>query len=368
MSNIIAKRVSNYELFYDLVFVFTTSSLTGLLHHDGVSLRSILAFITGNIIISSLWVTETFYLNCFGERDVLDIFTIIASMFVIGQLGLHVNMDFKTHALPFNFFLFLAYLIILLQYLLRGKKMGFSTEIRQSIFFTAILVLSFLAITIATFFNFWTYDERSLLFFLIPFVLPFIVRPKGFFKNYSMINFPHAVERVQLITIITFGEAVIAILKTFQGNHLLLGALFFVGMAFLFMYYISHTHLNMNHHQVADTTLLFYAHAFLILGLNFFTVGLEMLPTHHGASGFACFLLGIILFYSSLLALTPYYAEEFLINKREKLEYGAYLILGSTLLYFFREQLLFLSMIFVAMGYLMVTLTFRHRKKKNTSS
>ncbi|MGT2799111.1 low temperature requirement protein A [Streptococcus marmotae] len=362
MSKIIAKRVSNYELFYDLVFVLTTSSLVNLLHNEGVTIRSILSFIAGNLIISSLWINETFYLNRFGEQDLLDILTIIPSMFVIGQLGLHFSMDFKSHALPFNFFSFLSYIIILLQYILRGRKIGFNTKIRQSILYTASLVISFLMATIATLFHYWTYDAWSLIVYFIPFIFPFLVRPKGFFKNSASLNFPHAVERVQLITIITFGEAVIAILKSFQGHQLLTGIPFFIGMAFLFVYYISHTHLNLNHHQIADTLLLFYAHTFLILALNFFTVGLELLPSHHAGFGLAFFLIGIFLFYLSLLSLTPYYKVEFLINKREKLEYTFYLVVGSILLFFFREQLFLFGLFFVLMTYRMISLTFRQKK------
>ncbi len=41
MSEIIAKRVSNYELFYDLVFVLATSSLTGLLHGNPIGFKEV---------------------------------------------------------------------------------------------------------------------------------------------------------------------------------------------------------------------------------------------------------------------------------------------------------------------------------------
>ncbi|MFI3068819.1 low temperature requirement protein A [Streptococcus suis] len=55
-------------------------------------------------------------------------------------------------------------------------------------------------------------------------------------------NFPHIVERCQLITIITFGETVIAILKNYPIQaHFLTGVLFFLAMAFSFMFYISQT-------------------------------------------------------------------------------------------------------------------------------
>lgn len=105
MSEIIAKRVSNYELFYDLVFVLATSSLTGLLHGDHIGLREILTFITANLIIMTLWINETIYLNKYGERDLLDIFTIIASMFVVGQLSLNFSHDFKATG-PTLYYLF----------------------------------------------------------------------------------------------------------------------------------------------------------------------------------------------------------------------------------------------------------------------
>lgn len=58
MPHSIAKRVSNYELFYDLVFVLATSSLTGLLHGDSIGLRELVNFVTANFLIVNLWVNE----------------------------------------------------------------------------------------------------------------------------------------------------------------------------------------------------------------------------------------------------------------------------------------------------------------------
>nr|WP_105157049.1 low temperature requirement protein A [Streptococcus suis] len=105
-----------------MVFVLATSSLTGLLHGDHIGLREILTFITANLIIMTLWINETIYLNKYGERDLLDIITIIASMFVVGQLSLNFSHDFEATALPFTIFLTLSYLLLCLQYYLRGEK------------------------------------------------------------------------------------------------------------------------------------------------------------------------------------------------------------------------------------------------------
>lgn len=131
MSDIKAKRVSNYELFYDLVFVLATSSLTGLLHGNHIGFKEVTTFITANLIIITLWMNETIYLNKYGERDFLDIFTIIPSMYLIGNMSLNFSNDFAQTALPFNTFLTLSYVIILLQYYLRGRRIGLMRTSRQ---------------------------------------------------------------------------------------------------------------------------------------------------------------------------------------------------------------------------------------------
>ena len=62
--------------------------------------------------------------------------------------------------------------------------------------------------------------------------------------------FPHLVERMQLITILTVGELVIAIIKTYPlSEHFLLSILTFVMVGFLFVSYVYQTAIRMNHHQ-----------------------------------------------------------------------------------------------------------------------
>lgn len=85
------------------------------------------------------------------------------------------------------------------------------------------------------------------------------------------------VERCQLITIITFGETVIAIIKNYPLLDLALeGILLFFAMATLFIFYISQTYLSIDRHHKADVTVLLYAHLVIVLGLNFFTVAMEL--------------------------------------------------------------------------------------------
>ena len=135
--SVTAKRVSNYELFYDLVFVMATSSMVGMFHHVGehspIGALDIIQFVVVNISFWSLWFTQNIYMNKYSRRDRNDIYSLILSMLVIGNLAINLHAEWRTTILNFNglslptYFVFnglliLAYAIILLQYWLHGRR------------------------------------------------------------------------------------------------------------------------------------------------------------------------------------------------------------------------------------------------------
>ena len=63
MPTIVAKCVSDYELSYELVFVFATSRLTTILHQDHLTFGVFLNFIISSILVLFIWMQQTFYLN-----------------------------------------------------------------------------------------------------------------------------------------------------------------------------------------------------------------------------------------------------------------------------------------------------------------
>ncbi|HEM3664047.1 TPA: low temperature requirement protein A [Streptococcus suis] len=330
MSDIKAKRVSNYELFYDLVFVLATSSLTGLLHGDHIGFKEIVTFITANLIIMTLWMNETIYLNKYGERDFLDIFTIIPSMYLIGNMSLNFSNDFEATALPFNAFLTLSYAIILLQYYLRGRKIGFADDIKATMHMLVYNIATFALATLLVIGKLWTNDERMLFVYLIPMVISFLFQGK---ISHEPINFPHMVERCQLITIITFGETVVAIVKNYPLLELPFeGILLFLAMATLFIFYISQTYLSIDHHRKADVTVLLYAHLVIVLGLNFFTVAMELFPSHHNDLALPMLIVGNILFYGGILSTSFYNQQIHQVGRKGLFIYGLILVIGNVAL------------------------------------
>lgn len=281
-------------------------------------------------------------------------------MYIIGNLSLNFSTDYETTALPFNIFLTLAYLLIFLQYYLRGKKIGFNRDIKLSLVIFASHVFFFGSFTLLTGFGLWSYDQIQVWFYYLPFICTRIIHRK---LRLDIVNFPHMVERCQLITIITFGEAVVAILNDYPASSLLLeGALLFFAMAFLFIFYISQTYLNINHHHKAPVTLLLYSHLVILLGINFFTVAIETLASHHSPLGNLFLALGMGLFYLGTLLTSRYNHDHFRISKTNLLHYSLVLFGGILAIFLVGHQLIPLFLLLNLIGHLMLYIYYRYRK------
>lgn len=344
MTTIIAKRVSNYELFYDLVFVLAISSMSTLLHVDQIGLKEIFDYITANVIIMTIWLNETTYLNKYGERDLLDIFTIIPSMYIVGNLSLNFNTNYAETALPFNSFLTLAYIIIFLQYFLRGREIGYTEDLKVSLKRNAVYIAIFGLTTLAVLFKLGKPGVWLNVIFYLPLALSYFFRGP---RSHQLINFPHLVERCQLITIITFGEMVINIIQHYPyTSQALNGFLLFFGMANLFIFYISQTYLNLDHHRHSQGIALVSAHMAIVLGLNFFTMSIEFLVDDHAKVAIFLMMGGLFLFYLGNLLTSRYNQRRVQVQKRDYFLYGLLIFAGLGLLYLTRDHLtlLFLSL------------------------
>lgn len=364
MPKFLSKRVSNYELFFDLAVVLAIGQLTSAMHISHIGGMEIFAFIMANIILFNVWINEVFYFNKYGDSRIHDIYTIIALMFVIGNIALNFDVDFdhfyagSSVVRIFNLLLMAAYAIIALQYFLKGRKLGFSQDIKLSMWTQIIFALAPAGFALGLIpVNLWTMG-----LYLIPNLLPLLTQR---YFDHRSVNFPHAVERLQLVTILTFGETVIGIIKTYPlSDSLFLGALFFFGMATLFIFYMNQTFLNLNHHQETASTALFYAHLLIFIGVNVFTVGTEFLADHHHADlGFILFFCGIISFYAGVLATSPYNQDIYRLTKKAWLQYGLTLALALSLMLLFRHQQLVLALILIVLNRLMMQFSIKNRRR-----
>ncbi|RCW17610.1 low temperature requirement protein A [Streptococcus gallolyticus] len=349
MPELIAKRVSNYELFFDLTFILGTSQLTASIHLSHVGVQEILSFMVLNIILLNLWVAETLYYNRYGDSRRIDIFSVIALMFVVGNLALTFDINtahlYAGHptVVCFNWLLILAYAIIALQYFLKGRVLGFNRDIRFSIVACVIYGVSLLPFALGLLgANIW-----SVLIYLIPNIVPILTRH---YHESSRINFPHVLERAQLMTILTLGETVIAIISTYPlTESLYQGALLFAGMSFMFISYMTQTFVEIDHHRQTAGLLLLYAHIPIVIGINIFTVGIEFLAdSHHANLGFAFVLFGFLSFYAGILTTTHYNHSFYQLHLKTYLKIGLLLGIGAASMFLVRHHILLLALVLCA--------------------
>ena len=376
--SVTAKRVSNYELFYDLVFVMATSSMVGMFHHVGehspIGALDIIQFVVVNISFWSLWFTQNIYMNKYSRRDRDDIYSLILSMLVIGNLAINLHAEWRTTILNFNglslptYFVFnglliLAYAIILLQYWLHGRRYKVCTpdmamQMRLIVFVIVILLLTLPLIAVLPVeMGVYVYGLAYLLIVGVPL---WIER----YNNHDAMNFPHLVERMQLITILTFGEAVISVIRTFPlSQNVWLALVTFACLGAAFINYVSQTAISLEHNQKNSPTLLISAHLVLLMGLNMFTVGIELTTSDlaYLTSPFLV-LLGLVIYHLCLLLTSRYNKEELRLTRRLLLQYVGLLALGVGLAWYFRDSIWIFFSVIVLMEYAMMRVGYLHRR------
>lgn len=372
------KKVSNYELFFDLVFVLATSQLVGILHSTPehiVNLQGILAFFVATISIWSVWLMENSYLNRYSRRDTNDIYTIIAAALVIGnmvtlftanwRLGI---VNFNGIAIPvyiyYNLLMIVVLGIIIMQYLLHIRKYQQCTNdmvIQIKGIFIAILIVIVSMVIIS-----FTPVEYINYIYLFSY-LAFLIYPTFMTKKmkYRYMNFPHLVERMQLITILTVGELVIAVIKTYPlSEHFLLSVSTFVMVGFLFVSYISQTVIGIEHHQERAGGPLVYLHIGILFAINIMTAGVEMYYDGQLLEmGSSMVLVGITLFYVCLFGTSRYNKEGLQMTKQVALSYFTVYLIGTGLAVFFKNSVVLFFGILAVQSVVMTQVTIHFRKE-----
>ena len=371
------KKVSNYELFFDLVFVLATSQLVGILHSTPehiVNLQGILAFFVATISIWSVWLMENSYLNRYSRRDTNDIYTIIAAALVIGnmvtlftanwRLGI---VNFNGIAIPvyiyYNLLMIVVLGIIIMQYLLHIRKYQQCTNdmvIQIKGIFIAILIVIVSMVIIS-----FTPVEYINYIYLFSY-LAFLIYPTFMTKKmkYRYMNFPHLVERMQLITILTVGELVIAVIKTYPlAEHFLLSVSTFVMVGFLFVSYISQTVIGIEHHQERAGGPLVYLHIGILIAINIITAGVQMYYDGQLLEmGSSMVLVGITLFYICLFGTSRYNKEGLQMTKELARNYFIVYLIGMFLAFLFKTNTPIFFGILAIQSVVMTRVAFRSRR------
>ena len=373
------KKVSNYELFFDLVFILATSGVVGILHSTPehiVSFERILSFVVSTLSIWHIWLLENSYLNRYSKRDANDVFTIIAAMLVLGNMVSLFSTNVETGIISFNVFSIPVHIyynilmiitmgIIFLQYQLHIQKYHQCTS--DMIIQMKGIVIGIVIVVVSTFIAFFSPDSLVGYIYFIAYSVCYIY-PNFMVKKmeYPYMNFPHLVERMQLITILTVGELVIAIIKTYPlSEHFLLSILTFVMVGFLFVSYVYQTAIRMNHHQEVAAAPLVYLHIAILIAINIITAGVEMYYEGQLLNiGVSMILIGITFFYLCLYGTTRYNKDEVQLTKGIIKAYILVYLICTTLAIIFNRNTEIFYLALTIQAILMVYISVDYRREE----
>ena len=374
------KKVSNYELFFDLVFILATSGVVGILHSTPehiVSFERILSFVVSTLSIWHIWLLENSYLNRYSKRDANDVFTIIAAMLVLGNMVSLFSTNVETGIISFNVFSIPVHIyynilmiitmgIIFLQYQLHIQKYHQCTS--DMIIQMKGIVIGIVIVVVSTFIAFFSPDSLVGYIYFIAYSVCYIY-PNFMVKKmeYPYMNFPHLVERMQLITILTVGELVIAIIKTYPlSEHFLLSILTFVMVGFLFVSYVYQTAIRMNHHQEVAAAPLVYLHIAILIAINIITAGVEMYYEGQLLNiGVSMILIGITVFYLCLYGTTRYNKDEVQLTKGIIKAYILVYLICTTLAIIFNRNTEIFYLALAIQAILMVYISVDYRREED---
>ena len=176
-------------------------------------------------------------------------------------------------------------------------------------------------------------------------------------------SFPHLVERMQLITILTVGELVIAIIKTYPlSEHFLLSILTFVMVGFLFVSYVYQTAIRMNHHQEVAAAPLVYLHIAILIAINIITAGVEM---YYEGQLLNIGVSMITVFYLCLYGTTRYNKDEVQLTKGIIKAYILVYLICTTLAIIFNRNTEIFYLALTIQAILMVYISVDYRREED---
>lgn len=320
MDNILTKRVSMIELFYDLVFAYMLSQATELIHHlehGIVNPISFLVFTVIVIVFINSWMFQSVFTNRYGNSSWKDIIFYFIDMGILLYMANAFSETNSHHLQSFFFAAGLLSLTLMIEYLIVYFKSDNQNDKAIARTFSLILLLRTVTLCIGGLFDNHVGRWVAFLGIIVSWLLP---ATTGKYTRHHPIIFSHLLERLTLLIIITFGETIIGIADYFtpQSFNLVSVFVFLIVVTLYFSYIVEFDHL-INEKQRNETgNLLIYLHYFNLFGLSLVTVSLKFIDEEAANHNFAvsCLYLGILLFYLGIILASHYNKQRVQFSKR----------------------------------------------------
>ena len=304
------KKVELTELFYDLVYVYTISQLTSIIHHAHhgvVGLQSFFNFSVGLIIFVNSWMVQTVFTNRFGSNSLRNIIFMFLQMICLLVASSAVAGDWQTSFVWIFLPMAMISLLLLVQYILEYFQTSNDADRSLMKQFFYILGLRSFILFLSLLFPYKIGMWIALFGILSTWLLPGLLSDpnRGFVSaDLSPVNFPHLMERLSLLVIITFGESLIGISEHFSPENFSWESVaIFMTLTNLFMVYIVEVDHLLDVKREETGIRAIYSHYPILFGLSLITISLTFLgnseidifyTTIYFFSGLVLFMLGLL--------------------------------------------------------------------------
>ena len=290
-----------FELFFDLVFVYAISRITAMIHHPvngGIPLATFLEFSLVVVVVMEIWLYQVVYFNRYSKNNFLDIAGLVLNMFTAVYLANNINTEWRITFHYFNIAMVVMIATIFCQYLF--------TSVNDKREFLFILGIEFFLVILGLILGYSIGIYFCIAAYIIGLILPIFLWEK--FKA-ERVNFPHLVERVSLIVIIAFGEAIVNLANYFNSKTPLMYAAFlFLSLVLMFASYVLLSDKIINHHQISRGFVLMYSHIAIAISVLLMTVDALYLNNKNVDRKFlyGLIVVTILLYYFSFIVNQVY--------------------------------------------------------------
>ena len=294
-----------------------------------------LEFVIVVIIVMQIWLYQVLYINRFGKSRIVDAVGLLISMYAMVYLANSINTEWSTTFRVFNTAVLLIVASLIWQYLCGSGQHPFHDRDLRAFVITLILELVAVLTGLVIGYHYGIY--LCVLGGLIGFLMPITV-----YRQFvpQKVNFPHLVERLSLIIIITFGETLVNLTRYFTGPLFKpLSLALFVLLASLFGTYVIQGERLINHHQHTRGFVLMYSHVFMMIAILSMTAGLDYLAVFSVSRlSLWGFLSGSLVVYYGCLYTNNIYDHQRKIQFSDYLWLALILVLGIGISFIFHQN------------------------------
>ncbi|MBQ2653758.1 MAG: low temperature requirement protein A [Methanobrevibacter sp.] len=338
------KPVELIELFYDLIFVYAISKLTALVSEPIGGIippYDFFAYLITSFVILQAWLYFTNYVNRYGKWRWYDYALACINMIAVIYMANTISHDWQAMAFPFDLAMLVLLLTVVALYSIQAfKEKSIVGAAGNSITILIVVCTIYVIAILSILFNLSDYVIWiNVVAVLTGAFLPFFIRGKF---DKSIISFPHLVERFELLTIITFGEAIVGLTHFFDTSYFnFVPILVFLIVLTMFGSYVIQIHNLMQHNRVERSLRLMFSHYFIVISINLVTVALELIHSgevnHTFASGLM--IVSLVIFYLSIMANKEYYRQNIKLNKKDIIQMIVATLVGIAVIVIFISNL-----------------------------